>query len=300
MQYEVHVLWSLEHQEQVLVNRTQDSAPAIDSTLADNLYPDSMSRPPSRRQSSRRGGAGATSIGRASEGASAGTNCASFSPPKGLPKDASFTDDEDDDHYSTKQETTEGRASWYVEALQQGNSAAALDNILDAGSGPNHADQANFGTFDDHEVLEQYRIMAQHEAYIRVKENTGFDIAEYEKRRKMQGNEPSDKRGLYGGSKTPRTRLPELKKFVSASGTPKPEEPPLPTPKSNIKFLEQTQARIPELCTGITVRGGSVVPNNEHIVRCLGCRGQVRVKLLATLVSCPECNTVSPASSTRR
>lgn len=263
-----------------------------------------MSRPPSRRQSSRRGGAGAPSNGRASEGASAGTNSAnpsrSSSPPQGLPKDSSLADDEDHHHYSTRQKATEGRASWYVEALQQGNSAAALDNILDAGSGSIDADQSNFGAFDDHEVLEQYRIMAQHEAYIRVKENTGFDIAEYEKRRKMQGNEPTDKRGLYGGSKTPRTRLPELKKFVSASGTPKPEEPPLPTPKLNIKFLEQTHARIPELCPGITVRGGSAVPNDEHIVRCLGCRGQVRVKLLATLVSCPECNTVSPASSTRR
>ena len=276
-----------------------------------------------RRHSSRRGGAPAfghanhelTTAGtNSSVSASASTSTStstlnanpstSTGPPQGLPKAASVSDDEGEDNrnYSRQKSNTQSRASWYEEALQQGNSAADLDNILESGksTGTNDADHTNFGAFDDNEVLEQYRIMAQHEAYIRVKESTGFDIAEYEKRRKMQGNEPTDKRGLYGGNKPPKPRLPELKKFVSASGTPKPEEPPLPNPNLSIKILERTRARIPELCPGVTVRGGTNVRKEEHIVRCLGCRGQVRVNLLATLVSCPECNTVSPASSSRR
>jgi hypothetical protein len=166
--------------------------------------------------------------------------------------------------------------------------------------GTKSEDQGNFAGFDDDEVLEQYRIMAQHEANLRVKENTGFDIVEYEKRRKLQGNEPTDKKELYGGGKKPKTRLPDPKKFISSTATPKTEEPPLPAPKLHTKFLYQAQARIPELCPGVAVRSGASVPNDEHVVRCLGCRNQLRVKLLAALVSCPECNTVSPASSTRR
>jgi hypothetical protein len=195
---------------------------------------------------------------------------------------------------------SEGRAnSWYREALQQGNSPAELDKIIGKPSAE-EANESAFGGFDDEEVLEQYRLMAQHEANLRVKENTGFDIAEYEKRRKLQGNEPTDKRGLYGGGKKPKIRLPDPKKVVSSSATPKPEEPPLPPPRLNASFLKQQQPFVPELCPGVTVRGGATVPTDEHIVRCLGCRGQLRVKILATLVSCPDCNTVSPASSTRR
>mmetsp|Transcript_25335 Transcript_25335/g.37408 ORF Transcript_25335/g.37408 Transcript_25335/m.37408 type:complete len:247 (-) Transcript_25335:1141-1881(-) len=157
--------------------------------------------------------------------------------------------------------------------------------------------ETGFGGLDDEEVLEQYRIMAQHEANFRVKENTGFDIAEYEKRRKMQGEERKGKKILYGNGKKSKTRLPEPKKFHSSPATPKIDEPPVPIPKMNSKFVEQTQTRIPELCPG--VMGGDPA-DDEHVVRCLGCRGQVKVKILATLVSCPECHTVSPASSTRR
>lgn len=185
--------------------------------------------------------------------------------------------------------------SWYIDALrQQGGTTANLDEIL--GASTNGSDG-----FDDEEVLEQYRIMAQHEANLRVKENTGFDMAEYEKRRKLQGDEPKDKKGLYGGGKKPKTRLPEAKKISSSTSAPKPEEPPLPKPKLNSRFKEQSVTRVPELCSGVVVRGSSSsTPADEHVVRCLGCKSQLRVKILATLVSCPECNTVSPASSTRR
>jgi hypothetical protein len=232
-----------------------------------------------------------------------GRNNPNVARGRGFPKKGARDFEEKTEETAHEEDAAqEGRGSWYVEALQQGNQAD-LDKIKNAPNrrnSNNDNQSSNFVAFDDEEVLEQYCIMAQHEASLRVKENTGFDIREYEKRFKLQGKEPTDRRGLYGGGKKPKNRLPEPKKFASSSVKPKPEEPPLPTPKLNIKFLEQTQARIPELWPGITVRGGSHVPNDEHIVRCLGCRGQVRVKILATLVSCPDCNTVSPASSTRR
>jgi hypothetical protein len=102
--------------------------------------------------------------------------------------------------------------------------------------------------------------MAQHEASLRVKENIGFDLEEYDKRRKLQASEPTDKRLLYGGGWKTKPRLPEPKKLISTATTPKPEEPSLPTPPLNIKFLKQRHARIPELCPGVTVRGGANVP----------------------------------------
>lgn len=157
--------------------------------------------------------------------------------------------------------------------------------------------ETGFGGLDDEEILEQYRIMAQHEASFRVKENTGFDITEFQKRRKMQGEERKGEKSLYRNGKKSKARLPEPKKFHTYPVTPKIDEPPVPMPKSKSRFVEQTQERIPELCPG--TMGGDPA-SDEHIVRCLGCRGQLRVKILATLVSCPECNTVSPASSTRR
>ena len=189
--------------------------------------------------------------------------------------------------------------SWYVEALQQGGENVNLEEILGAST----TSPGNNDGFDDEEVLEQYRIMAQHEANLRVKENTGFDMADYEKRRKMQGNEPVNKKALYGGGKKSKIRLPDPKKIIGpASGSaPKPEEPPLPTPKLNTRFQKQKHLRVPEMCAGMKFEHGSVLnQSEEHAVRCLGCKIRLRVKLLATLVSCPECNTVSPASSTRR
>ena len=187
----------------------------------------------------------------------------------------------------------------YMDDKQQGHHAHALDNMQAVAKGSSEAAEAGFGTFDDEEVLQQYRIMAQHEANLRVKENIGFDLEEYEKRRKLHASGPSDKRLLYGGGGKTKLRLPEPKKLISKVSTPKPEQPPLPTPALNIKFLLQKHAKIPDLCVGVTTRGGANVPSDEHIVRCLGCRVQLRVKIFATLVSCPDCNTVSPASSTR-
>jgi hypothetical protein len=155
--------------------------------------------------------------------------------------------------------------------------------------------------FDDEEVLEQYRIMAQHEAAARVKESVGFDQAEYDERRKQQEDEL--KLQEYRAKLKITMAEPKLSAAFSSPGSMlKPEEPPLPPAVPNRKFIEQRAKRVPELCIGRPVGRGANVPDDEHVVTCLGpCRGGLlAVKTGATLVSCPTCKTVSPASSTRR
>jgi len=141
------------------------------------------------------------------------------------------------------------------------------------------------------------------EASIRVKDNTGFDMAEYEKRRKV---EPEATGEYYSGDEKPKPKLPEFKRLDLGRGgqssLSKPEEPPLPTQRANPRFVQNARIdrRVPELSPGVSLRGNATVPPGELAVRCLGCQTKLRVNLLSTLVQCPDCSTVSPASSTRR
>lgn len=189
------------------------------------------------------------------------------------------------------------QTSWYTDALLQGGTEdlnAILGQVQDAAAAATEETRS-----DDDEVLEQYRIMAHVEANIRVKDNTGFDMAEYEKRRKMQPEPTSG--GYYTGNKKPKPKLPDPRPVSGAGGgLLQPEEPPLPPPRANRRFIEQRTPRVPELQQGVVVRGQTQPPDGEHVVRCLGCKTHLRVNMLATLVSCPDCLTVSPASSTRR
>jgi hypothetical protein len=187
------------------------------------------------------------------------------------------------------------QTSWYTDALLQGGTEE-LSAILGEAQGATA--QLEDTSADDDEVLQQYRILAHLEANLRVKDNTGFDMAEYEKRRKLQ---PERTKGDYSGSKRTKPRLPEPRLVGGVGGgMPRPEEPPLPPPQANRRFVEQRTPKVPELCPGVIVRGQGHVPEGEHVVRCLGCKLQLRVNMLATLVSCADCSTVSPASSTRR
>jgi len=190
------------------------------------------------------------------------------------------------------------QSSWYTDALLQGGTDdlnAILGRVQDTAGA--HPEQA---ACHDDEVLEQYRIMAHVEANMRVKDNTGFDMAEYEKRRKMQP-EPT-KGNYYSGNTKPKPKLPDPRPISGGgAGMLQPEEPPLPPPRANRRFMEQRAPRVPEMLPGVVSRGSQLqTPAGEHLVRCLGCKAMLRVNMLATLVNCPECSTVSPASSTRR
>lgn len=191
-------------------------------------------------------------------------------------------------------------SSWYAHAHQQARTDIHLKDILtDSGDRPEDFTEG----FGGDEVLEQYRIMAQHEARLRVKANIGLDMDEHEN--ENNATIPTDKRSIYGGIKEPTFSLPEPKRLPPRLSTQlKPEEPPLLPPRPNTKLVQQKSKRVPELLPGSAVRGGGPqsIPPGEHMVRCLGCRSNLRVNQKATLVSCPasECKVISPASSTRR
>lgn len=181
--------------------------------------------------------------------------------------------------------------SWYHDALAQGGGELAnmLGEVQDAA-------QQGAGHSDEDEVLEQYRIMAQLEASIRVKENTGFDMAEYEKRRKLNP-EPVQK-GDY--VKKTKPKIPEQIPVVLSRNSLGPKDPPMPPAALNRRFIDQRMPRVPELSPGGIMRGSGPPPPGELTVRCLGCRTNLHVNMLVTMVSCPECGTISSASSTRR
>jgi hypothetical protein len=191
-------------------------------------------------------------------------------------------------------------SSWYADAHQRVRNEVNLNEILtDSGEQP----EEDLSGFGDVEVLEQYKIMALHEARVRVKANIGFDIQEKESENKATG--PTDKRSMYGGIKKPNVRLPEPKRLPPKTCKElQPEEPPLLPPRPSTKLVQQKSKRVPELMPGATARGGGLqsISPGEHMVRCLGCRSNLRVDQKATLVRCcaENCNVISPASSTRR
>mmetsp|Transcript_127625 Transcript_127625/g.190271 ORF Transcript_127625/g.190271 Transcript_127625/m.190271 type:complete len:286 (+) Transcript_127625:219-1076(+) len=235
-----------------------------------------------RRLSNRGSGGNRDGVGIAAAAAAASVNYEEGEPTENLP-------------HMGDGGKVDRHTSWYTDALLQGGTedlSAILGQVQDSAA-------AVESPSADDEVLEQYRIMAHVEANIRVKDNTGFDMAEYEKRRKM--NPEPTKGDYYSGNKKPKPKLPEPR-LVGGGGSSmqRPEEPPLPPARPNRRFIEQRTPKVPELSPGIVVRGpAGQMPDGEHVVRCLGCKLQLRVNMIATLVQCPECSTVSPASSTR-
>ena len=200
----------------------------------------------------------------------------------------------------SRPEAAKRQNSWYQDALLQGGGSQDLAAILgEEGVVPND----DGAVINNEEVLEQYRIMAHVEASIRVKENTGFDMSDYEKRRKMH---PEPRKGdYYTGKQAPKPKLPPPKR-VSPGGVSQvsmiPREPTLPANLVDPKFVQNASIsrRVPELSPGVVMQGSAALPRGEHAVRCLGCQAKLRVNLVAMLVQCPDCSTVSPASSTRR
>ena len=189
-----------------------------------------------------------------------------------------------------------GRSNWYDHGLrQQGGKDETLEAFVTAVDGQL---SDNVDSFGDREVLEQYRIMALCEARMRVKDSIGFDKDEYERTHKIS-KEPTDKRALYGGTTNSKFRLPEPMRPLPESTKLQIEEPPVLPPKPDPKLVQQKCKRVSELLPGSVSRGDDIPPG-DHMVRCLGCRCSLQVNQLATLVRCPECNVISPASSTRR
>jgi hypothetical protein len=180
------------------------------------------------------------------------------------------------------------RSSWYNDVMMYGGSDDLDKNVRVSEY------ESNTNNEDD-EKLEQFRIMAHIEATIRVKDNTGFDMAEYEKQRKL--NPEPNKLNYFDGIRKPKAILPDPKAFPSRTKM-EAEEPPLPPPRPNKMYLERRSLLMPDLRDGFTFAGRSI-PEGDCVVRCLGCKIQLRVNMFATLVKCPDCSTVSPVTSSK-
>ena len=131
---------------------------------------------------------------------------------------------------------------------------------------------------------------------MRVKENTGFDMEEYERRRKLIHPEPSQRDYLYGIRK-PEISLPVQRDLPSGYQMKAEEPPPLPIPRTNRLYNKGIPSTLVKGIFDGIVDNETSVPEGEYLVQCLGCKLKLRVKLLASMVKCPECSTISPATS---
>ena len=235
-----------------------------------------------------------------------------------------YGDDEDDGNSTPTRSSSRGGGS--MAAAAAAAARAVAEELLLSPHDEGDGDSENETEYEDRpmgvdndEVLEQYRIMAQLEAHLRVKENTGFDMAEYqEQRRTKQAAAAAEAAAaavnnppgcyLHSTGRLPPPILPQPRMVKEWNNTLVPQEPPLRAPTPTPRGLRSPHSGVivPEVCDGVVVRGGEggnsttmAAPEGEHLVRCLGCKSTLRVPLLASLVRCPECSTISPACTRR-
>jgi hypothetical protein len=159
------------------------------------------------------------------------------------------------------------------------------------------------GLFENNEVLEQYRIIAHHEAHQRVKENLGYDPVERMEEELLNVKEGGN-HSSGGGKKVTANKKVTLPPMCPPTVVPAAKTgiclPKRALPQSS--FLVPTATpRQEELCEGGDIPAGNVRVDSETavVVRCLGCRANMQAPVHATLVHCATCSTISPATSTR-
>lgn len=181
--------------------------------------------------------------------------------------------------------------SWYREMLEAGYSQEDLaaivgdpDAVEDDETGEESQRKAN-----DEMLAEQHRFLALIEAKKRVQESLGYDPEE--RRQQMKPPPPP----------VERTRPCPLPTLKAPHWKPTKEfpysVPPKEIPIYSDRFTRQRVPRQPELQTGEV---GHTAGPGRMLVRCLGCKSNLRVSTQATLVRCEQCSTVCPASSTRK
>lgn len=150
------------------------------------------------------------------------------------------------------------------------------------------------GEFGNREILEQYRIMAEHDAHRRLKNMTGFDREEFDKREPVVGRIDDEYRKTL---LTP--RLPQPRRVTVSSSMPELQEPVLPfIPLKQVSRGSRSQIA-PVVVPGKIVSNSYEVPPDEQELQCLGCLKTLRVKRKALYASCPSCSAKSPAISIR-
>lgn len=163
---------------------------------------------------------------------------------------------------------------------------------MNQGESHNHNDIG-----DTVDIREQYRIMAQMEANLRVKDTTGFDMDEYKEhaRRLEEERAQQEERSLPQYPTKFKARLPEFQQSTRTNSSC-PEEPSLPFTRANRRYNQKGgRDRVPELCPGVVVAAtNEAIDAKSNVVNCWGCGVYLQFKILATLVQCPECMTISP------
>ncbi|KAL7581691.1 hypothetical protein ACA910_022235 [Epithemia clementina (nom. ined.)] len=207
------------------------------------------------------------------------------------------------------------KESWYQDLLGHGLSENDIAALMGDGSGGKMDDEESVGEMmlsiceeRDHSeetVMEQKCIMAIAEAKRRLAE-MGFQKQLQQKQPPMS---ETDKKTTWKKSLEVRPQpllLPPVKSFV-----PNPNkrpirricsvEPPIHFAWGVPPQLVDQQIVQPEsdLEVGVLLPKKSKPCAGSVAVRCRGCRRLLSVAQVATLVRCPSCTTVSPASTTR-
>lgn len=143
----------------------------------------------------------------------------------------------------------------------------------------------------DEDIMEQHRIMANLEAKQLARQNLGYDLAEVG----IQ-EEPS-----FEIVDEPTVSLPGLATTSVEYELPSRCAANVPFPFSYDMLVKEIGHREPDLQVGVlSSRQDALSVPGRMAVRCLGCDKDLAVSQMASLVSCPECSTVSSATSTRR
>lgn len=183
--------------------------------------------------------------------------------------------------------------SWMEDARRQQQQQEEESNWASwsGGGGPNENEPT---PFDDHEIMEQYRIMAEHEAHLRLKTTTGIDMEDNQKRTPVIGRVEDGYRKML---LTP--RLPEPRRVTVTISMPQLQEPTLPSlPLSQEHWGRRSQIR--QVSPGVIVSRTEEVSAEEQLLKCLGCGKELRVRRRAMFARCPSCSAESPAISIRQ
>lgn len=165
------------------------------------------------------------------------------------------------------------------------------NDVTEQQHGESHpAAEPGLNDFGRHEIIEQYRIMAEHEAHLRLKNTTGFDLEEFEKTAPLVGKIDN---GYRKALLTP--MLPEPRRVIVTSTMPPLKEPELPTLSRKHVQKDYKKEIAPIIYPGTIVSSGEEVPPGEKSLQCLGCKKSLRVQQKALYASCPNCSAESPA-----
>jgi hypothetical protein len=173
---------------------------------------------------------------------------------------------------------------------QQGVSAEDLKALLEA----DDESESTTAVPAIKQVAEQHKIMAMHRARKLLEDSLGRTFVPPKPLDLMDRPRPSYKPNLVLPELRPRTQA-----LVSLEARQKCLIPP--NVPINISMEENNPILIdpsdePAVQMGGLVPEGSVATRGTIVVRCQACSTGLRVSLKATLVRCPTCRELSPAS----